>query len=780
MSAPSAILEALDADADRALLFKGKAGPAVEFAAIEADRDVFLWDVSLEAVHAGRQSGRIASGGPRGLQVEAEPLPDAAAPVEDGNVARTVMLAPSAAMDIQTTDADATATVAPASLVFRDGLNGYAGTQDTVLLEEYPTRNSANGTNIAVDTDPLAKQALLKFAGLFGTGPGQIPPGAEIISATLSLTTTNKGDGASLYRMASDWSESTSTWAAWGGNGIQANGTEAFIAPELVTGVQPRGVSVFDVTDSLNDWSLNPNSNFGWAFLASGSDGWDFASSESATKPQLSVQYRVADGGPVNTLPVANNDSAVTQKGRAVTLDVLANDTDADQDPLSISAFGQAANGTVTLNSNGTLTYTPRATFEGADSFTYQASDGRGGTDSATVQIQVTGQSLAASFVATQDATGWLRNMQHDNAAKSFYHDGQWFAVLPDNGFWYVHKEGSAAGGWQIAGSKLMDAGRMADVQYDEATGSLYVLQASSSSTKPMLYKLTYNSGNDTWNTAGTVQLGGLDGELSGVQWQKNIELTLGIDPVTHLPIVTSIGPATAPGLRLAYATDSSLANWAQTMIDPDTNSVGGSNGNSKADIVSYRAGDGSQKIAIVYSADGASTDNWRSVSHDAGGNYTTSWTSRVITGNVNIDNHISSVSDGNRIYMVMKDDENRIWFTSGTPETGWSTPKLAVGVGAPSRPTLVLDETHDRLYLFYQESTWDPYGSIFMKQAGMDGTGFDPASLGTEIMTAGNGQDMIDPQVPAHAVGADTGGYFYLFAKNQDASSIWYNDVFV
>jgi hypothetical protein len=104
----------------------------------------------------------------------------------------------------------------------------------------------------------------------------------------------------------------------------------------------------------------------------------------------------------------------------------------------------------------------------------------------------------------------------------------------------------------------------------------------------------------------------------------------------------------------------------------------------------------------------------------------------------------------------------------------------MVVGVGNPSRPTLVLDETNDRILIFYQESTWDPYGSIYMKSASTTGTHFDPTSLGTEVMTSGNGQDMIDPQLPAHAVGADTGGFFYLFAKNQDAASIWYNDVFV
>lgn len=757
---------------ERLVLAKPSSWFAPEFRSRERSADVFLWDARVEDVSAVAQANRLSGSGPVSGDVMLREVPKAE-PLSLPMVEQSSRSAASPELNLQPIIAAATTMTA----TFRDGLNGYVGTADVSLQSASPTRNFANSTTISLDNDPGIKQALLKFTNLFGAGPGQIPVGAEIISARLSLTTTNKGDGAILYRMAADWTEAGTNWNAWGGNGIQANGVEAFRTPELVTGYQQRGSNIFDVTASLNAWSQNPQSNFGWALLPSGADGWDIASSESGTKPQLSIEYRL---NPVNTPPLANDDSATVQKGMSVVIQVLANDTDADLDPLSILSFGQGDNGTVALNSNGTLTYTPQATFEGQDSFTYVVSDGRGGTDEATARIDVQGLPLATSFMATQDPTGWLRSMQHDNAAKSFYHDGQWFAVLPNNGFWYVHKAGSDGGTWQIAGSRLADTSRAADVQYDATTGSLYVLQANSSSTKPMLYKLAYDGMTDSWNMAATVQLGGLGGVLSGLQWQKNPELTLGLDPVTHLPIISCIGPSTAPGLQLAYATSSSLASWSQSIIDADTNSVGGSNGNSKADIVSFTDANGAARIAIVYSADGTLTDNWRSVSHAAGGGYEGGWTSQVITNQVGIDNHISAVSDGSRIYMVMKDDANQIWFTAGTPEAGWGVPQLVVGVGNPSRPTLVLDETHDRILIFFQESTWDPYGSIYMKTASTNGTEFDAMSLGTQILTASNGQDMIDPQVPSHAVGADTGGFFYLFAKNQDAASIWYNDLFV
>jgi len=115
--------------------------------------------------------------------------------------------------------------------------------------------------------------------------------------------------------------------------------------------------------------------------------GWD-----PGENPVLADDYRGATM-PVtptaNTPPVANDDSAAVDQDFPQTISVLANDTDADGDTLTVASFTQPANGTVTQGAGGTLIYTPRAAFLGADSFTYTASDGRGGTDTATVQVTV-------------------------------------------------------------------------------------------------------------------------------------------------------------------------------------------------------------------------------------------------------------------------------------------------------------------------------------------------------------------------------------------------------
>ena len=59
---------------------------------------------------------------------------------------------------------------------------------------------------------------------------------------------------------------------------------------------------------------------------------------------------------------------------------VLANDTDVDGDTLAVTAASDGAHGTVVINGDGTLTYTPVADYHGEDSFSYTSSDGQGGT----------------------------------------------------------------------------------------------------------------------------------------------------------------------------------------------------------------------------------------------------------------------------------------------------------------------------------------------------------------------------------------------------------------
>ncbi|MBN2605871.1 MAG: Ig-like domain-containing protein, partial [Thiotrichales bacterium] len=81
-----------------------------------------------------------------------------------------------------------------------------------------------------------------------------------------------------------------------------------------------------------------------------------------------------------------------TQSGNEVeiaTSSLLANDTDADQDSLSVTSVSNAAHGQVTLGNDGTVTFTPESGYVGVATFDYTISDGHGGTDTATVSVNV-------------------------------------------------------------------------------------------------------------------------------------------------------------------------------------------------------------------------------------------------------------------------------------------------------------------------------------------------------------------------------------------------------
>ena len=108
-----------------------------------------------------------------------------------------------------------------------------------------------------------------------------------------------------------------------------------------------------------------------------------------------------------NTAPTANADAATTAFGvtlsRSAASGVLANDTDPQSDPLTAQLVTDVANGTLTLNTNGSFTYVPANGFAGADSFTYRAFDGALQSNVATVSIIVSAnQAPTITAPATQ------------------------------------------------------------------------------------------------------------------------------------------------------------------------------------------------------------------------------------------------------------------------------------------------------------------------------------------------------------------------------------------
>ncbi len=194
--------------------------------------------------------------------------------------------------------------------------------------------------------------------------------------------------------------------------------------PETITFAQP--IYSFEVRAAQN--------GTGSIFTVSGFDGTTKVSenSRSATAAMTSltlaatrmtsvrltfaggtVPFMAFDDIKFATAPVSGDDAgAVIQNGR---LDVgapglLANDTDADGDPLTAVLVRQPPNGSVALQPDGSYTYTPNPGFSGSDAFVYKASDGGGTGNEATVRLTVN------PLFVDADSDGFLSNLDcNDN-----------------------------------------------------------------------------------------------------------------------------------------------------------------------------------------------------------------------------------------------------------------------------------------------------------------------------------------------------------------------------
>ncbi len=156
-------------------------------------------------------------------------------------------------------------------------------------------------------------------------------------------------------------------------------------------------VSVTQVTQGHHGTAAISGSGTGLTYTPNngyvGPDSFTYTISDgNGGTATASVVVSVQQTGSVNNPPDALNDQAtLTEDGGAQTIDALLNDTDPDSgDSLTITTVTQGQHGTVTIAADGkSLTYSPSANFAGQDSFVYAISDGRGGSDFASVDVMV-------------------------------------------------------------------------------------------------------------------------------------------------------------------------------------------------------------------------------------------------------------------------------------------------------------------------------------------------------------------------------------------------------
>jgi len=193
--------------------------------------------------------------------------------------------------------------------------------------------------------------------------------------ATVSITVTPVNDPPVANLQAVTTAEDTSV-------GITLTASD--VDGDTLTYVIVSGPAHGTLSGSVPVLTYTPTENY------HGTDAFTFKVSDGQVDSNVAtVSITIT---PVNDPPMANNDIGYRASiaGLIVAVPgVLLNDVDVDGDALTVRLESNVSHGTLTLNANGSFTYTPKAGYVGVDTFTYRANDGQVNSKPATVTIEV-------------------------------------------------------------------------------------------------------------------------------------------------------------------------------------------------------------------------------------------------------------------------------------------------------------------------------------------------------------------------------------------------------
>lgn len=290
------------------------------------------------------------------------------------------------------------------------------GTPDTTFagtgqlqIEFGPDTNYPTGRDVALQAD-----GKIVVAGIFLNG-GSADIGVARLNPDGTLDATfGGGDGLASIDAGSD--EDGHAVAIEPGGKIvvaglwtQPGGSNSFVARLNPDGSPDTGFGTAGTV--VTDVAANDNDEFNAVLIQPDGKILTAGTAGAGSIRQFGLA-RYDGGSAANRPPVAVADTAVLNTGTAVTIAVLANDTDPDGDPLRVTGVTQPAGGraVVTVNADGTVTYTQTVYATGTARFTYTVSDGRGGTATATVRVTLAippavGIDMLRSQVAALDLT---------------------------------------------------------------------------------------------------------------------------------------------------------------------------------------------------------------------------------------------------------------------------------------------------------------------------------------------------------------------------------------
>src|SRR5439155_1691528 len=201
--------------------------------------------------------------------------------------------------------------------------------------------------------------------------------------ATVTITITAVNDAPVALNDNYTTAEDTTLNVA--ASGVLANDTDVdgdTLSAVLVS--QPTHGSL--ALDGNGSFSYTPAANY------NGTDSVTYKANDAPTETRAPTLHIALPS--VNDAPVALNDNYTTAEDTTLNVaasGVLANDSDLDGDTLSAMLMSQPTHGSLTLNGNGSFSYTPASNYNGIDSFTYKANDGQTDSGIASVTITITG-----------------------------------------------------------------------------------------------------------------------------------------------------------------------------------------------------------------------------------------------------------------------------------------------------------------------------------------------------------------------------------------------------
>jgi VCBS repeat-containing protein len=232
------------------------------------------------------------------------------------------------------------------------------------------------------DTDGSTSTATLSVTV---TGNNESPVNSYPSTVTIDQNTDFSFTGANAITVSDVDTTGSTNWVALNVD----HGTLAFSsAPSGVT-LSGSGTGTLRITGTLSDINAalvllkyTPSTDF------YGTDYMTITSQDTnSANDSDSIAITVAEAS-LNDAPTASDTTITTNEDTAKTATLPAA-TDIDGDSVTYAKATDPSHGTVTVNADGTYTYTPAANYSGSDSFTYTVSDGNGGSNTYSVTITV-------------------------------------------------------------------------------------------------------------------------------------------------------------------------------------------------------------------------------------------------------------------------------------------------------------------------------------------------------------------------------------------------------